>query len=915
MIRRIFLSTIFFLSILSLFAQDADSSLYKKDYSYGRWMNRGIFDSSLFAPSLPGDPATGNIYYNESSTKFRVKESGVWKDILTGTAGTVSNFSATITGSAMSVAVSNPTSTPHLTMTWLGTTSQQVLGDGTLAARIVNNSQLVNDMLFISANSVNTLTNKSGLISQWTNDAGYVINESDPIFAINGVPKNRTITINGTTLDLSANRSWTISGSGVASFSSGNLSPLFTTTVTNPGTTPALSFALSNAIANSYFGNATGSSTVPSFTAAGALSATSDANVTITLGGNAGSSLLRSASITMGWTGVLPIGRGGTGLSTLGTSNQLLRVNPAGSTLEFWTPNYLSANQTITWTGSGDVTGSASGTTSISPSLTVTGLRNKALPALAAGFLKYDGANFTFDNISTGITSLNGLIVATQTFATGTSGTDFTISSSGTIHTFNFPSASGSARGLLTSTDWTTFNNKQNAISLTTSGTSGNASLVGSTLNIPNYTYTLPTASGSVLGGVKVGGGLSIDGSGVLSASGEVNTASNIGGGLANYDSKSGVDLRFNTFASSDFDLASNLFTIDAALKATWNAKQNAITLTTSGTSGNSSLVGNTLNIPNYTFTVNNNVDNRLLTANGNSNNIDGEVNATFDGAALTLSSSATNPRFALGSSAAFGYSSSTDQFFSGTASGDVVIRNTGGGIFLGNTSSGNPAIKIASDIISIPAGLAAYSSGGFDVVVLNQTSKNLQKTTITPGESNTASNVTATVNTGINAGFFKTKSGVDLQFKPLSTPNLSGVAITGMTNEVEVKDNEWYYKGATSYTSTDNTQHEVTDLTMVIPAGSSGHVVLDVDGISESGEHLGFQKTFYFTKVDATTYTFDGATLFSQSGTTITGLTTSAVTLLDNTSHNLSPFVTGAAATSIYWRIGVREIHIFPNL
>ena len=48
--------------------------------------------------------------------------------------------------------------------------------------------------------------------------------------------------------------------------------------------------------------------------------------------------------------------------------------------------------------------------------------------------------------------------------------------------------ASASVSGILTSTDWTTFNNKQNALTLTTTGTSGAATLVGSTLNIPQYT-------------------------------------------------------------------------------------------------------------------------------------------------------------------------------------------------------------------------------------------------------------------------------------------------------------------------------------------------------------------------------------------------------------------------------------------
>lgn len=76
----------------------------------------------------------------------------------------------------------------------------------------------------------------------------------------------------------------------------------------------------------------------------------------------------------------------------------------------------------------------------------------------------------TLLNLLTGntIRSLNGLTVSTQTFATGTSGSDFNIVSSGSTHTFNIPNATSSNRGFISAADWITFNNKIGAVTATT---------------------------------------------------------------------------------------------------------------------------------------------------------------------------------------------------------------------------------------------------------------------------------------------------------------------------------------------------------------------------------------------------------------------------------------------------------------
>jgi hypothetical protein len=83
------------------------------------------------------------------------------------------------------------------------------------------------------------------------------------------------------------------------------------------------------------------------------------------------------------------------------------------------------------------------------------------------------------------ITSINGLTNTSQTFVTANSGSDFTISSLGSVHTFILPNASANSRGLLSSSDWNIFNGKENSLTFSTGLTrTGNTIDVNTTQNI-----------------------------------------------------------------------------------------------------------------------------------------------------------------------------------------------------------------------------------------------------------------------------------------------------------------------------------------------------------------------------------------------------------------------------------------------
>ena len=155
-----------------------------------------------------------------------------------------------------------------------------------------------------------------------------------------------------------------------------------------------------------------------------ALTKTDDTNVTISLGGTPATALLQGVSLTMGWSGVLAISRGGTGLGSLGTAGQLLRTNSSATALEYFTPTFLTGNQTITLIG--DITGS--GATSIVTTIAANAVTTSKIANTAVTFAKFQNIN---TNRLLGRSSAGSGSVEEISIGTGLSLSGGTLSASG----------------------------------------------------------------------------------------------------------------------------------------------------------------------------------------------------------------------------------------------------------------------------------------------------------------------------------------------------------------------------------------------------------------------------------------------------------------------------------------------------
>ena len=194
-------------------------------------------------------------------------------------------------------------------------------------------------------------------------------------------------------------------------------------------------------------------------------------------------------------------------------------------------------------------------------------------------FIKADGSFDSNTYLTTAILSLNGLTGSSQTLVTGNTGNDFNISSSGTVHIFNIPSSSSSNRGLLTSTDWSTFNNKQNQLSGT-----GFTFVSGTSVSYNNNVVTQSNLTG---GTVPYFDGVNLVNNNIFSNGTNIGIGTNSPSVYSVLNLSSNLPLKLTSISTASLPSASNI----GVGGFTWNNTVGALQVS-DGSNWNSLIVG-----------------------------------------------------------------------------------------------------------------------------------------------------------------------------------------------------------------------------------------------------------------------------------------------------------------------------------
>lgn len=355
-----------------------------------------------------------------------------------------------------------------------------------------------------SAIAANT-TSLANYYTKSQSDARYLqsFSETDPVYSANGVAKTTTITINGTTYDLSTNRSWTISTG------SGTLSGLTDVALSSVANNQLLKYNSTTTKWENWTPNFLTSytETDPVYSASTAAGITgtniSNWNTAYGWGNHALAGYLTSYTETdpviKALNGVVIGNNGSAATAITGTANQVLRRNAANTAYEFYTlPSYLTSytetdpNALLKANNLSDLTNTATARTNLGLGTAATQnssaftAANTAITGATKTKITYDskglvtaGADATTSDISEGsnlyYTNARARAAVSLSFSTsGSSGAaSGTYDNSTGIFTINVPNYAGGGGGSLSGSGAA----NQMAYWSSTSALTGNAAL------------------------------------------------------------------------------------------------------------------------------------------------------------------------------------------------------------------------------------------------------------------------------------------------------------------------------------------------------------------------------------------------------------------------------------------------------